>query len=141
MTQSTWRYRALLANSMTVRYCHNELVAKLYTTVRMRHQSRSNFFYPQTKPLQLTRNSIIFVHSLGCDHDKTWIHDGTYWPKAILPLNLSHARIIAYHYQTNFAGFLQDNQTVLYDQTSQFLLSLIHIRANILSRQSVSIVT
>ena len=82
----------------------------------------------------------MFVHSLGYDHSKTWTHHGIYWPKALLPANLPHARIIAYNYQTDFAAFLQDNQTVLFDQASQFLLSLIDVRANLPSHQSVSVV-
>ena len=86
-------------------------------------------------------NSVVFVHSLGYDHGKTWTHNGIYWPKALLPAHLPHAKIIAYNYQTDFAAFLQDDQTVLSNRASQFLLSLINVRATLPSHKSVSVVS
>jgi hypothetical protein len=85
-------------------------------------------FITVSSTYDLSSSSVVFVHSLGCNNLEAWTHGETYWPKALLPVDLPYARVIAYHYQTNFTSFLH-NQTVMHDLAITFLLALLKIRS------------
>ena len=84
----------------------------------------------------LPNSSVVIVPSVGCDI-KSWTYGDACWPKAVLPADLPYARVIEYHYQTDFAAFLRPDQSAMYDMAIKFLLSLLKIRANLPSDELV----
>lgn len=51
--------------------------------------------------------SIVFVHGLTGDREKTWTHRSTscFWPEKLLPADVPDARIFTYGYDADVAHF------------------------------------
>lgn len=55
----------------------------------------------------LPRRSIVFVHGLNGDRERTWTDPGTglFWPQSLLPTSNINARILTFGYDANPASF------------------------------------
>ncbi|KAG4282361.1 hypothetical protein FPRO06_09034 [Fusarium proliferatum] len=61
---------------------------------------------------QLTQNhSIVFLHGLRGDREKTWTKSGVVWPKDLLPDDVPASRIFLFGYDTNITSADQSGAT------------------------------
>lgn len=85
-------------------------------------------------------SSIVFVHGLGGDRLRTWTYQGgdggtVFWPKDLLPVVCSTARILSFGYNADFADFYPlfgrnhvAEQLTIDDHSNSLLQSLIGLR-------------
>ena len=77
------------------------------------------------------RTSVVFVHGLTGDREKTWTHQSTscLWPEELLPLDLPEARIFTYGYDADVAHFFSAaSQSRIGNHAQTLLGSLAQVR-------------
>ena len=77
------------------------------------------------------RVSIVFVHGLTGNRERTWTHPSTscFWPSELLPSDLPDARIFTYGYDADVAHFFSAaSQSRIGDHAQTLLSSLGHVR-------------
>lgn len=61
---------------------------------------------------QLKKNpSIVFLHGLRGNREKTWAKNGVVWPKDLLPNDIPASRIFLFGYDTNITSASQSGAT------------------------------
>ena len=100
----------------------------------MLHEQLSEWQMPdcvESKIEEAERASIVFVHGLTGDRERTWTHQSSscFWPEELLPPDLPDARIFTYGYDADVAHFFSPvSQSRIGNYAQTLLGSLAHVR-------------